>query len=148
MLRNLWRPLLGIVLGLMIAELVRSTQAAPDYVAFAERHRRLFAPAWTIIQLRDADATYEAFAAGARASNRATGPSLCANKEIPHERTSMSWRFRQPSMLAAYAVVRVQEYEEAACEPPLFRSDPTNNAGPPSRPGRLERTLSLSYFQV
>ncbi len=103
----------------------RSGLSPADYVANAQRHRELFAPRWTIVQLRAPDLEAEGFDASTTHFERAGSGKLEVVRVQPALSRLYPWLlpFRSRSTLINYGIVRGLEYLAAMKEePPLFRA--------------------------
>ncbi len=112
----------------------RSGLSPADYVANAQRHRELFAPRWTVLQIRPSDLETEGFEAAETHFSRSAAGVL----EVVLVKPQLSrfnpllLPFRSASTLLNYGIVRGREYRAAmANEPPLFRAGSAQHRAPP-----------------
>jgi lysophospholipase L1-like esterase len=99
-------------------------RSTADYVAFAERHRQLVHPVWTVITLRDDDLGADALAPGKTRFVRGGDGKLAPFVDEP--RTAPGLRdliWNNPSILVRYTFFKFHRLgEEAEKDPPLFRA--------------------------
>lgn len=126
----------------------RSGLAPADYVAEAPRQRELFAPRWTILQVRAPDLEAGGFDPSRTHFRRDAGGAL----EVVPVKPPLSrfypllLPFRSASTLLNYGIVRGREYAAAAqSEPPLFRAaSAAHRAAPAERaPQPIAEILDL-----
>lgn len=130
-----------------IVNVGRSGASPADYVAFAPRYLELFAPRWTIVQLRAPDLEAEGFDASETHFRRDSSGALDAVvvPPPPSRVHHLLLPLRSHSALVNYAIVRALEYVAATTrEPPLFRAGSQVSSGPPARPSRSLRCLRPS----
>ena len=126
----------------------RSGLSPADYAANAERQRQLFAPRWTIVQLRAPDLEAEAFDASRSHFQRdASGALEVVPVELPLSRFYyLLLPLRSASTLLNYGIVRGREFLAATNdEPPLFRagSATSRTARPAREPQPVAEILEL-----
>jgi hypothetical protein len=103
----------------------RSGTSAADYVALAAHYRRLFAPRWTVIELRDEDLGSGAWMEGTSHFVNGVDNSVSAVFMPParHQLWDRLRALRTHSALVDYACIRLREFAEAfGREPPLFHA--------------------------
>jgi len=121
----------------------RSTDSAADHVAHASRTRRVFAPRWVVVQLREEDFTAEAWDdTSARFVSGSDGSLTVASAPLtPSVVREAFGPLERRSMLVAYGLLRVAEMEQASRDqPPLFRAAD----GPPPPPPKDERVYPIT----
>lgn len=103
----------------------RSGASAADYVALAAHYRQLFAPRWTIVELRDEDLGSGAWTEQSTHFTSGAGGAVSAVFVAPprHPVLDLLRPLRTRSALVDYACIRLREFAEAFDrEPPLFRA--------------------------
>ena len=127
----------------------RSTMSAADYVALAPRYRELFAPNWTVTELRSSDLAEDAWAPGRTHFERDPEGRLFAEAIVPPPRAGRSgtvFQLRQESMFLGYGVVRFGRFRTAAqAEPPLFQASQRAPAPPAPPAPPVEEELDLLF---
>ena len=126
----------------------RSGLSPADYVANAQRQRELFAPRWTVVQLRAPDLETEGFDTSKTHFRRAGGGALEVVQIQPPLSRFYPWLlpFRSSSTLVNYGIVRGREFLAATNdEPPLFRagSATRRSARPAREPQPVAEILEL-----
>lgn len=110
----------GIRLGFVNAGLAGRSVA--DYVGFADRHKKLFSPAWTVVTLRDDDLAEDTERPAKTAFKRDAGGRLQVS--FDEDRTAPGVRdalWNAPSIFVRYSAYRLHKFVEAAeAEPPMF----------------------------
>lgn len=111
-------------IGLALVNGGTAGRSTADYVAFAERHKQLVHPVWTVIQLRDDDLGADALAPGKTRFVRGDDGKLAPLVDEP--RTAPGLRdliWNNPSILVRYTFFKFHRLgEEAEKDPPLFRA--------------------------
>ena len=99
----------------------RSSMSAADYTAFAPVYERRFAPAWTVIQLRDSDLGSDAFENRSVCHFEMEDGALRLRTVVTPERQNLFYRLRERSMLVYFAWLRFNEYRASTLDAaPLF----------------------------
>jgi len=142
---------LGIPLSVVNAGV--AGRSAADYVAFADRHKSLVHPVWTVVTIRENDLYEDAFVPGKTRFVRGEDGKLTTlidePRALPRLR-DLIWD--NPSVLVRYTFYRFHKLaEEAEKDPPLFhgaaaekKGDAHSNEGPEGdEVGPLEEVLDL-----
>lgn len=95
--------------GIQVLNAGRSTMSTADYISLAPVWRLRFAPAWTIVQVRDTDFTTDAFDQMGRSHFNLTGGVLKLVPIVPPPVTRFDFRLRQHSMLLMLIYLRFSE---------------------------------------
>lgn len=121
----------------------RSTESAADHVAHAARNLRVFAPVWTVVQLREEDFTAEAWdQRGAQFVLGSDGALTVVSAPLKGSSARAALGpLERSSMLVSYGLLRAAEMQEASRnEPRLFRAAD----GPPPPPPPDERVYPIA----
>jgi len=125
-------------------------RSAADYVAFANRHKSLVHPVWTVITIRENDLYEDAFAPGKTRFVRGADGKLTTLIDEPRALPGLrDLIWNNPSVLVRYTFYRFHKLaEEAEKDPPLFHASAAEKAHAGEGPqgddfGPLDEVLDL-----
>jgi hypothetical protein len=143
----------GIKLGLVGLGLAGRSVA--DYVGFAERHKKLFHPVWTVVTIRDDDVAEDTVRPAKTSFRR--GPDGKLAVSFDEERSAPGLRdalWNAPSIFVRYTAYRAHKFAEAAeAEPPMFFAASHEGAAAPKpeagfAPGREPQVGDYGVYPV
>ena len=129
----------GITLALI--DLGLAGRSVADYVGFAQRHKKLFAPVWTVVTIRDDDLAEDtvrpAKTSFRRGSDGRLAVSFDEERSVPGLR---DWIWNAPSIFVRYTAYRLNKFADAAAaEPPMFFAASADRPKTPPPPPGISR---------